>query len=509
MLKIARFELKKSRRRYGRGSLALILLAVVFSGLMGYLSVISGIDSDSGIYTTNIEVGLDSFSTAKNPDVFVNGESLFVQPSDRSLAAADELINYLKEKHTEEIEKEYGEMAHPLKVNVVYVNPSTVKVEEGGAERNETQARTGTGEGPEATAETPNTTSYIPPEEIKTPGLVERMVMAFLFIIPSYFVVQVFSSSLLEDKLLRRLEVLLSAVSRRDLLFGKILPYFILALLSAMAVSFYLKTYVAFVFVLPVVLLLFSAQSFVVMISRTYREATFLLLVVSLLVTIYAFIPAVFSSAIPLSKISPITLLLSYINGDSIALTDALISFTHYTIMATMLFYFSMKALNPDIAHGKEIFQKLVEISRLSVGGDAAAFVMAFLSISFAFMAELFAILTVFALPPQMMIPALLISVAVVEEFIKGLIIFSGPTYRRAIFTALGFFAGEKVLIILNILQNYSIAFLGKFLVLPLFFHIATAVIIVLFMNRGYGKALLSAIALHAAYDYLVVMLLA
>ncbi|AIG98735.1 ABC transporter permease family protein [Archaeoglobus fulgidus] len=536
MLKVAKFELKKSRKRYGARSLLLILLAAMFSAAMGYASVLTGIDSDKGIYTANVRVDLGTFKLSEDSDVVLYDGKLFVGQNDKSLAAADELLKYLREEHRKRIEAEFGELAHPVRVSVVYLNPSKITPPrtkaEGGGVKNETESgqlnvneTEGSKQTSESASKTPAATtvtggemtanvtqvkksSYVPPEDIKTPSLVDRMVLAFLFVIPSYFAVQVFSSSLLEDKLLRRLEVLLSAISRSDLIFGKILPHLLFSLLSSLAVSVYLGSYLAFLFAIPVILLLFSAQTFVVMISRSYREATFLLLVVSLLITIYAFIPAVFSTAIPLSKISPITLLIASVQGEEINLTDLSLSFAHYLIMASMLLYFSMKALNPDIAHGKEIFQKLVEISRLSVTSDSAAFILAFLSISFAFMAELFAVFMIFVLPRQLMIPALLVCVAAVEELIKGLIIFSSPTARRAFFTALGFFAGEKFLILFNVLQEYSIAFLGQFLVLPLILHIATALLIAFTAKFGYGRALMLAAILHAIYDHTVVMLL-
>ncbi|WP_202320016.1 ABC transporter permease [Archaeoglobus neptunius] len=527
VLKIARFEVKKSGKRYGRGSATLILIAIILSASMSYLSVLTGVDSDRGIYTVNVAVEKGSFSYSAKPDVLLKGNAVFVTSSDRSLAAADELIGYLKDKYRKEIEERYGELAHPVRVNVIYLHPAKVsgKIEE----TSQTASKPANTPPPTTTAAAPTTVTettltvptlptpttgknlrnYVPPQDIRTPSLVDRMVMAFLFVIPSYFAVQVFSSSLLEDKMLRRLEVLLSVTSRVDLLAGKILPYLLISIISAIAVSVYFKSYAAFIFALPVVFLLFSAQAFAVMISRTYREATFLLLVVSLLITIYAFIPAVFSSAIPLSKISPITLLIAYIHNGSVNLIDAAISFAHFGVMAVMLLYFTMKAFSPDIAQGKQIFQKLVEISKLSVTSDARAFTFAFLSISFAFMAELFAILTVFILPRQLMVPALLLCVAFVEEFIKGLIVFSSLHYRRAIATALGFFAGEKILVVLNVLRDYSIAFLGQYLVLPLILHVITVLVIVLTARRGYFRALGLAAAIHFVYDYAVVVLLA
>ncbi|WP_290598089.1 MULTISPECIES: hypothetical protein [unclassified Archaeoglobus] len=517
MLRVARFELRKSRRRYGKGSMLLITLASLFALIVSYLSVTTGIDSDSGIYSTNVLINDHSFILSDDPDVYFDGSSIFVKKTDRSLAAADELIQTLKEQHREIIEEKYGKLAHPVLVSVKYitVNLSQSGYEttqrEAGVEKGKNQTEKKVRKGVEVNKTTINTTNYKPPEDIKTPSLVEKMVLAFLFIIPSYFTVQVFSSSLLEDKLLRRLEVMLSAVGRVDILLGKLLPYLSLSFISALAVSLLLNSPMAFIFALPVIFLLFTAQSFVVMISRSYREATFLLLVVSLLITIYAFIPAVFSTAIPLSKISPITLLLSHLRGESVNLWDALVSFAHLGVMAAILFYLSTKALNPDIAHGRSMIAKLIEISRLSVRNSYQAFLFAFLSVSFALMAEIFAVMTVFILPQALMIPALIVSVAIVEEIIKGVIIVSQPCMRRAIATALGFFTGEKFLIVANVLQEYSLAFLGQHLVFPLALHLLTAILFASIVRKSYSfvpYALSLAVAIHAIYNYVVVMLL-
>jgi len=171
-----------------------------------------------------------------------------------------------------------------------------------------------------------------------------------------------------------------------------------------------------------------------------------------------------------------------------------------------------MKSLNPDVAHSKSIVQKLIELSELSINRTYQAFIFAFISIPFAFMAELFAIMLIFILPQNLIIPTLILSVAVVEELIKGTIILSKPEISRAVATALGFFAGEKFLIITNVLQEYSLAFLGHYLLFPLALHMLTAIIFTLIIQKwdsGILYAFIVAMMIHAIYNYGVVMLLA
>ncbi len=539
MLRLAWLEIRKVSKRYGRLSLVALAVTVAISACIGYFAMVSGVTSDLALYTSNVEINSSTFTVSQNPDILVADSTVFVHWSDSSLAAADEFRAVVMQEYREYIEKEYGDLAYPLMVSVKYIKAggSWVNLENatksegitskgkaggvggagGNASRTESResmtaniTATTTTIPVHTTPATVNKTGYIPPEYLKTPSLIDRMATAFIFVIPAYFTVQVFSSSLLEDKMLRRLEVLLSAVGRRKVLAGKILPYFVLSTLFAVAVAVISGSPLAFIFAMPVILFLFAAHSFVVVLSRSYREATFLLLVASLLITIYAFIPAIFSTAIPLSKISPVTLLLSYMGGESIDTADYLLSFGHYTVMIGLLLYMSAKGLNPDVIHSNSITGKITAMSKLCVRNELSAFVFAFLSISFAFMAELFALLALFILPQFLLIPALLVSVAVVEELIKGSIILSKPDERRAIATALGFFAGEKFLIVFNVLQQYSIAFLGKYLLLPLALHVLTAAIFVLALRRwGVMPAFLTSIAVHAAYDYAVVMLLA
>jgi len=231
--------------------------------------------------------------------------------------------------------------------------------------------------------------------------------------------------------------------------------------------------------------------------------------VASLLITIYAFIPAVFSSAIPISKISPITLMLSYISGEMPGVEDVVLSFSHILVMSGLLLYFSTKAVTPDVAYSRSILWKLMSISRRVAATPLRSFGFAALSIPFAFMAEFILLILLFTLPKNAAIPALILSVAVVEETIKGLVISARPTYVNAIATAVGFFAGEKALLVFSLIREHSVAFLGQFLVLPLLLHLLTSLLFVLMRGYGFSRSYAAAVAVHAAYNYAVVTLLA
>jgi ABC-type Na+ efflux pump permease subunit len=289
---------------------------------------------------------------------------------------------------------------------------------------------------------------------------------------------------------------------------GKILPYLITSIIACTLISVYFGVPLAFVFAIPVIIFLFSAQHFIAVISRSYREATFLLLVASLFITIYVFIPAVFSGSIPISKISPITLMLEYRDG-RIEPESTVLSFSHLLLMSAVLFYLTSKSMNIDILYERSVLSKFLALSQDIIKRPWHSFVCASFSIPFAFMIEFFLIILVFLLPPALAIPVLILAIALVEEAIKGLLISARPQFLFTIATALGFFTGEKILVLFSVIREYSIIFLGHYLILPLFLHLSTAILFRYSLRHGFGISLTLATLLHFTYNYLVVMFFA
>ncbi len=541
VLRIARLELKRSRRKYGRVSVTVLVFVTTLAILVSYCAAVSGIDSDRYLYRlSGAWVDCEKFTYSGEPDIRFTGRYIFLKPTDRSFAAADELLNFLKKEYRQKIEEEFGEDAYPVLVRVEYVGRQTFhetsgiqskaknETESKGAPVNESRTHTSPAT-PTATsyemtptaavtavtvtAETAHRLEtgeeYIVPEDLKAPSLLEKLVVAIVFIAPSYFAVQVFSSSLLEDKTLRRMEVLLSAVKGSDVLLGKLLPYVALSIFVSAALSVYFQASLSFIFVIPVVLLLASAHSFVVVISRSYRESTFLLLVVSLSITIYAFIPAVFSGAIPISQISPITLMLDYMAGRDVSAEALLLSFSHILLMSAILLYLSSIGLRPDIVYGGSVVYKIVQMARRSAASSIGAFAAAALSIPFAFMVEFFLLIFLFILPMHLAVPVLILCVAIVEEFIKGVIIAANGRVSGAAATAVGFFVSEKALLVFSLAREYSLVFLGQFLILPLILHVVTALTFLILLRYGFDRAFAVSALVHFIYNYVVVMTLA
>ncbi|MDY7081743.1 MAG: ABC transporter permease, partial [Halobacteria archaeon] len=141
------------------------------------------------------------------------------------------------------------------------------------------------------------------PSGIAPPFPFESLILAFVFILPMNFVIQAYSSSIINERINRRGELLLvSPVSRAEIIAGKTLPY--LSVMTGMSVVIALAIgggVVSIASVIPIALV-FLATSFIgAMFARSFKELTFVTVSVSVLLTSYIFIPAIFTDIHPIA----------------------------------------------------------------------------------------------------------------------------------------------------------------------------------------------------------------
>ncbi len=546
MFKIFKLELKKSRKKYSRKFILVLILLIILSALSAYYSAVSGVKSDYMLYkiVTNEDIddprfvlyncNVDCLHT-KRIDLMLDSNKIVISGSDKSFSAADELRSYLREKYDYYLFEKYGSKAFPVLVSVEYLKretkvvftPSKVsmggkteeeKIEQKiGEKKEETQPEKSKipmkelkGLEPKLLVKKPE---YSTPENLSPPSLLGKLIYSFLFVIPSYFAIQVFSSSLIEDKVSRRLEVLISTTTTKKIIVGRTIPYLILSALTVVIVSLIVgESIVCLLFVLPIVLFLMSIQCFISIVSRSYREATFLLLVISLLITTYVFIPAVFSGTIPVSKVSPITQMLSFFETSKLNLKDYAFSTFQFYSMAIILFYLSSKAMDSEIMYSRSIVDKIMLVTTKIIKKDYHTFLASLFSIPFVFVVEFFLLSILFVLPQSYSIPVLIASIALVEETFKATFVYAAfknkaNLFSSALFSAFGFFVGEKVLLLVSI-SEYNILFLSKFLLLPLLLHSLTMLVFVLLLKFGFKRALLVSSTIHFIYNYVMVVML-
>jgi len=350
MLRIAKLELV---RRKSKDVTLIAAVSITLSALIAVQILNSGVSLDDGIYTINIPIDFKSFRTSSNPDLIVKDGYVILRGDFKSYSAFDEFRKYIRQEYNRWVYENYGDRAFPVLIRLHKV-PTEIHI----GEQLERVKKEKVTELPQTTpkpvervvektptitvpkeveekmerkvigVESPKKQGYLLPENLQPPILFEKFAYAFMLTLPFYFIAQVFSSSFMEDKVKRRFDVLLSVISENQVLIGKVLPYMAIGLVLSTSIAFIFGNILIIPLTLSILILMLSIDSFLVFLSRSYKELSFLSIVVTLIVTSYLFIPAVFSF-IPMSNLSPVTILVKCLSGEEIDYSYVLLSLLH------------------------------------------------------------------------------------------------------------------------------------------------------------------------------------
>ncbi|WP_324758407.1 PrsW family intramembrane metalloprotease [Haloarcula montana] len=395
------------------------------------------------------------------------------------------------------------------------------------------------------------------PGDISPPFPFESLVLAFLYIVPMNFVIQAYGSSMLSERLNRRGELLLvTPASRADIIGGKTLPYLLGAVGVAAVITGALRltgiapsgSPIAVLAVAPVALLFLSATFCGAMFARSFKELTFVTVTITVTLTSYAFVPAIFTDVTPIALISPLTLVVMDLTGQSIELAEFAFSTAPPLLTAFLLFGLGAGLYREeDMFTQRSIPLKVLDTLSGRINSRWSAFKITVILLPLIIVAELVAIaflfvldsvsLNVFGTNQTLGIVLILVVVAVVEELAKSLHLYAGYTNAKyeatlrsalglGVLSGLGFFVAEKGLLIARLanldtlpigeaaLQGASapagtpLWLAGVLLLLPLALHTVTASISSVGATRGVRGYLLGiglAILVHFAYNFTVV----
>ncbi|WP_134672496.1 ABC transporter permease subunit [Halorussus marinus] len=615
-LRIARWEVSKNAGQLDRRTLAAIGVVLVLVAALTPLVASKGIALDDGIYQVGVAddspyrgpVANDSTFVAVEPDAraFRNGEIDVLilpgrppvpAPTQKGQAAISELRATVQAYNDDLMGFERNRTAaFPVNVSLRYV-AQNVSTTGAGADDSEPPATTrptdedevglgggesgggdtggatdgdaggddsgAVGDGPAGAPSVGSGSSLFTdqtrggtPADIAPPFPFESLVLAFAFVLPMNFVIQAYASSILNERINDRGELLLvSPVSRGDIVAGKTLPYLVgmiaIATLTALGIAGLTpaggdapleiaSTAAVSVAAVAPIALLFLACAFVGgMFARSFKELTFVTVTLSVLLTSYAFIPAIFTDVHPIAAISPLTLVVRALGGGAVPLADYAFSTLPLLLTAGTLF-----ALGAGVYREEDMFtQRSVPLkfldaldSQLSSPRSLAK--LSALSIPFVFVAELLAVALLFALPVSVSIPALLVAIALVEEVAKSVGIYAGFAHERfgrsarsigwlGFLSGLGFFVGEKATAVAQLvglpnlelgraafgtvtglgIQSSPLVLVGLFFA-PLALHAVTATITAAGASRDrrwYFGTLAVATLVHAGYNLTVV----
>lgn len=364
------------------------------------------------------------------------------------------------------------------------------------------------------------------PSHFNPPIPFKSVVLSFIFIFPIYFIAQFFSSSIMEERVKRKGELLLvSPVKPYEIVLGKFLPYLLITLVLVAVITVNIGGSIWIVLMLLPVALIFLSTAFMgAIIARSFKELTFVLIFLSVFLSGYIFLPAMFANIHAISIISPITLVVKLLENETVSASEYLFSTTPLYLVSILIFMFGIFIYREeDLFTQKPIGSKLLDSVQEFI--NRAPMPVFFLSIALlplVFSLQLMLIVLLFNVPIRFGILVFILLAAFIEEVVKSAGIYTvfsrkilpvttGNALKLGILSGAGFFAGEKLLLLLVIASIAGSVFgsvMGiGLLIYPLILHVtsATAASLSLKITGNYLFSVIIATILHAAYNlYLV-----
>jgi ABC-type Na+ efflux pump permease subunit len=366
------------------------------------------------------------------------------------------------------------------------------------------------------------------PSHFNPPIPFKSVVLSFIFIFPIYFIAQFFSSSIMEERVKRKGELLLvSPLSSCQIVLGKLLPYLLITVVMVAGMTFKLGGSPWIILILlPVSLMFLSTAFFGAIIARSFKELSFVLIFLSVFLSGYIFIPAMFANIHAISIISPITLVVKILENEPVSISEYLFSTTPFYLVSTLVFMFGIFIYREeDLFTQISIRGKLLDSLREFIARvPNPLFFLSIALLPLAFSIQLMLIVLMFNVPLRIGILVFIILAALIEEVVKSVGIYTVFSKKSAkvttanalkfgILSGAGFFVGEKILLLVVVASIAGSVFgsvMGiGLLVFPLLLHISSTTAASLGMRylgtKNYLASLVLASVIHASYNlYLV-----
>lgn len=364
------------------------------------------------------------------------------------------------------------------------------------------------------------------PSHFNPPIPFKSVVLSFIFIFPIYFIAQFFSSSIMEERVKRKGELLLVSPARPcEIVTGKLLPYLLITLALVAVITVYLGGSAWIILMLLPVALMFLSTAFMgAIIARSFKELTFVLIFLSVFLSGYIFLPAMFANIHAISIISPITLVVKLLENEPVSVSEYLFSTTPFYLVSFLIFMFGIFIYREeDLFTQKPIRSKLMDsIHEFIKRVPSPLFFLSIVLLPLVFSLQLMLIVLLFNVPIRSGILVFILLAAFIEEVVKSVGIYTvfsrkisdattGNALKFGILSGAGFFVGEKLLLLI-VIAGIAGSVFGSvmgigLLIYPLILHVTSTTVASLSL-KGTGNYLLSVILaaiIHSAYNlYLV-----
>ncbi len=588
ILAIARREVTRLRTRFTGRSRLVILVAVFLCLLISFVLYRQDFSLSKGLYTVGVApdgpiISDSRFNTltldyedgrryliAGAIDVFVDSSQVYHRDDERSLYAAGALKQYFSRAELNRITAEYPiEQAFPLRIEVnslpgpsegieVSLADMIASLEDSQSPDEQPHGNLPEGSGEPLPAQGTATDEavrsqldragergglpefkgeFVSDKEIIVPSLMEppmplaQVTMAFLYVVPIFFISVFFTSSFIEEKTGRKLVILLSApVTPIRVIVGKMLPYIVYSIAAIIAITLLLggRVLPALAIFIPVMLFILSIYLMVALNYRTFRDQTFFSVLAVAVITAYLVAPAMFAGVSDLSYISPLTLAVDMYKGESFGLLHYFLSTLPMYLVFAIALFAGQRIFNEEyMTSFKPLYLKFADSLYLLMDKRhlvPSIFFISLLLIPVVFMVQLGFIVMATNLPRAVIFVFVLVFAVVIEEAVKaaGIAVVLQHRLVRSLpriillagVSALGFFAGEKLLLFLAIpVVGESLitraVFSSGLLVFPLLIHFASTALVCLIMARFGARrfpiAVLAGALVHGIYNLYVI----
>ncbi|WP_321505913.1 ABC transporter permease [uncultured Methanoregula sp.] len=375
--------------------------------------------------------------------------------------------------------------------------------------------------------------SFRTPSQLSPPLPFDSIILVFVFIFPLYFTSQFFMMSIMNERIERKGEVLLTTPLRTStLLIGKALPYCIGMLLICTGLTLYLRASLLILLPLIPIIFFFLANALIIgMLARSFKELSFISIFFSTIATSYLFFPSIFANVHVISLISPLTLIVLTLQGTAWTAADYLYSTSLFWLTGAVLVYIAVCNFKEErLFSEKRLLPRIREFLSETISRRhpyLSLFFLTALSIPFVFMVQLMSLVLFFNLPMPYSLALLLVFAAFVEELAKAVGVYTLFSMDSGFFswknlilvcavTAAGFLVAEKLLLFVTLAQITesvfgSILFLSLgVLWMPFLLHFAGVLIVAcslkLWGQKGFAPALVIATLVHCIYNAYIIL---
>ena len=581
IITIAGHEVSRFRTRFRGGSRLVFLVIIAIALVVAYLVGQQGLTLSKGIYTIGESSNGPAITDGRfnvltldqadgirmlnsgSIDAYLIDENVILSGRMRSQYAGGALKQYLNKLELGRLIDDYDvNQSFPLRVQVNYLPaaagtagiitptpiasaaasltvtgtappmPTVVADTSSAVKAQISEMQNGSGQ--KFTAQFVSDQEIIIPSLMNPPIPLSQVILAFLYIVPIFFLGIFFNSSFMEEKINRKLNILMSTpVTPFDIIAGKMLPYVSFSLLMVVAITLFLggDILLSLAIFIPVILFIFAIYLMVALLYRTFKDQTFFSMSAVTFVTGYLVLPALFTGINSLCYISPLTLAVQMYRGESFTFAQYALSTAPMILVFLLSIYIGIRIFNEEYLMGYgPLYRKIGDAFYLAIDKGhpyLSILLLGMFLIPAVFMIELIIVvlstMIPVSMPTMMLLSILLVFCVIVEELAKssGIIMLiehriAGSTKQILVLSflsAFGFFIGEKVLMYLSlsiISNNVLMEALGSanLLVIPLIAHFVFTAVICLgtkkFGVKYYPYALIAGAFLHFIYDFYI-----